>query len=477
MMSHSSSAPTKIITIVGGGFCGALTAVNILRQNPEGNIRIILIDRGTRLGRGLAYGTWDDNFLLNVPAGNMSALPDDPNHFVRFCQDVDPAFNSATFASRRLYGDYLELTLRQACERNAGIMLEKVRGEAIAIRRQQGDDSYRIDLASGRSVQSGQVVLALGHLPPSNPVALTGLHETGIYIANPWDSVALERANGEGPIAILGMGLTALDTLFRLTSSSDTRKIYLVSRHGLFPQSHRFNPKPPAPAGFPSFLENLPSTVRAYVHAVRLEIRKNAIQGGDWRDIINLLRPYTPLIWQRLPLEERTKFLSRAVAYWDIHRHRLAPAAHLRLRSMLDSGQVEAVGGQIQGYEMKGGNVSLKIRQRHTGRLMELDVSRVINCTGPTCNISKVTLPLIAQLRDEGYLQQDPTRIGFEVNDEYRVINRHGEAAENLFYIGPMLKARLWEAIAVPELRIHARRLAERLTGGRFGKEEGNVPS
>ena len=289
MMSNNSSAPTKIITIVGGGFCGALTGVNILRQNPEGNIRIILIDRGTRLGRGLAYGTWDDNFLLNVPAGNMSAFPDDPNHFVRFCQDVDPAFNSATFASRRLYGDYLELTLRQASERNAGIMLEKVRGEAIAIRRQQGDDSYRIDLASGRSIQSGQVVLALGHFPPSNPVAFTGLHETGIYIANPWDFVALERANGEGPIAILGMGLTALDTLFRLTSSSDTRKIYLVSRHGLFPQSHRFNPKPPAPAGFPSFLENLPSTVRAYVHAVRLEIRKNA----DSRR--RLARHYQPL--------------------------------------------------------------------------------------------------------------------------------------------------------------------------------------
>ena len=304
---------------------------------------------------------------------------------------------------------------------------------------------------------------------------LTGLHEAGIYIANPWDSLALQRAHGEGSIAILGMGLTALDTLFRLTSSSDTRKIYLISRHGLFPQPHRFNPKPPAPAGFPSFLENLSPTVQAYVHAVRLEIRKNAAQGGDWRDIINLLRPHTPLIWQRLPLEERKKFLSRAVAYWDIHRHRLAPAAHLRLRGMLDSGQVEAIGGHIQGYEMKGGNVSLTVRQPHTGRLRELDVSRVINCTGPTCNISKVTVPLIVQLRDEGYLQQDSTRIGFEVNDDYRVINRHGQPEENLFYVGPMLKARFWEAIAVPELRLHARRLAELLKNGNSWNKKGKA--
>ncbi|PTR17406.1 putative NAD(P)/FAD-binding protein YdhS [Nitrosospira sp. Nsp2] len=463
-MSDNVSSPTKIITIIGAGFCGALTAVNILRRNPGATVRIVLVDRSTRPGRGLAYGTWDDNFLLNVPAGNMSALPDDPNHFVQFCQNIDPAFNSATFVSRRLYGDYLELTLQQAAEQSGGTPFEQVRGEAVSIRKRPEDDSYQIDLANGRSIRSHQVVLALGHFPPSTPAAISGLHESGVYIGNPWDSVVLERTNGEAPVAILGTGLTAFDVLFRLTISSSTRKVYLISRHGLFPQPHRFNPKPPAAAGFPSFLENLPVTVRAYFHALRLEIRKNAANGGDWRDTINLLRPHTPLIWQRFPVEERKKFLSRAVAYWDIHRHRLAPAAHLRLRNMLKSGQVEAVAGQIQGYEVKGGNVSIRIRERHTGQPKELDVSRLVNCTGPTCDISKVTLPLIAQLRDEGYLKQDPTRLGFEVNDEYQVVDRGGAPADNLFYIGPMLKAGLWEAIAVPELRVHARRLAEFLT-------------
>ena len=85
----------------------------------------------------------------------------------------------------------------------------------------------------------------------------------------------------------------------------------------------------------------------------------------------------------------------------------------------------------------------------------------MINCTGPNCDIGRVTMPLTVQLRNEGYLKQDPTNIGFEGNDDYRVINQQGRPAENLFYIGPMLKARLWEAIAVPELRVHARRLAE----------------
>lgn len=43
--------------------------------------------------RGLANRCWDDNLLLNVPAGNMSALTDEPDHFVTYCQGIDPAFN------------------------------------------------------------------------------------------------------------------------------------------------------------------------------------------------------------------------------------------------------------------------------------------------------------------------------------------------------------------------------------------------
>ena len=85
-MSSVSFLPAKVITIIGAGYSGILTVVNILRQNPGTQVRIVLIDRNTRPGRGLAYRTWDDNFLLNVPAGNMSALTDAPNHFVQFCQ-------------------------------------------------------------------------------------------------------------------------------------------------------------------------------------------------------------------------------------------------------------------------------------------------------------------------------------------------------------------------------------------------------
>ena len=464
-MSNIPSLRAKVITIVGAGYCGALTAVNILRHNPGTRVRIVLVNQSMRMGRGLAYGTWDDNFLLNVPAGNMSALPDDPDHFVRFCQNIDPAFNSATFVSRRLYGDYLESILRQEAEHGSETPLERIHGEVIAVRQRPGE-TYQVDLADGRSIQSGQVILALGHFAPGIPKPVSEVHHSSAYINNPWDAAATERIHGNTPVALLGTGLTAIDVLFRLTSNNDTRKIILISRRGLCPQPHRFNPKPPVSAGFPPFLENLPPTVRAYLRALRREIRKNTDRGGDWRDIINALRSHAPEIWRRLPTQERRKFLSHAVAYWDIHRHRLAPAAHLRLTGMLESGQAEAIAGYIQGYEMNGRNISIHIRKRHTECIRKLDVGQVVNCTGPNCDISRITAPLIVQLRDEGYLQQDPLKLGFEVNDRYQVINRRGYPAKNLFYVGPMLKARYWEAIAVPELRIHVRILAEILVHG-----------
>jgi uncharacterized NAD(P)/FAD-binding protein YdhS len=183
-------------------------------------------------------------------------------------------------------------------------------------------------------------------------------------------------------------------------------------------------------------------------------------QGGDWRDVVNSLRPHTADIWQRLPLAERRRFLRQSVAYWDIHRHRLAPVAHLRLTQMQKSGQVEALAGYVQGYAADASGVTVTLRERGSARTRQIRVAKVVNCTGPNYDITRMHAPLIAQLRDEGYLKQDDLKLGFEVDGEYRVVDAQGHAADGLFYLGPMLKARYWEAIAVPELRGHARRLA-----------------
>ena len=52
---------------------------------------------------------------------------------------------------------------------------------------------------------------------------------------------------------------------------------------------------------------------------------------------------------------------------------------------------------------------------------------------------------------------------GVAVDADGALFGRGGAASHWLHYVGPLLRARDWEATAVPELRVHARRLAERL--------------
>ncbi len=55
--------------------------------------------------------------------------------------------------------------------------------------------------------------------------------------------------------------------------------------------------------------------------------------------------------------------------------------------------------------------------------------------------------------------------------EDYAVIGAAGLPWPALRYLGPLLKARDWEATAVPELRVHARQLAEQLSLALTGSE------
>src|SRR5262245_23607533 len=99
------------IAIIGGGFCGSIAAVNLMRFS-EGPLRVVLVNRGFPVGRGIAYGTRRPEHLLNVAARNMSALADHPNHFLEWLRtrneyaDTPEAVLRETFIPRRVYGDY-----------------------------------------------------------------------------------------------------------------------------------------------------------------------------------------------------------------------------------------------------------------------------------------------------------------------------------------------------------------------------------
>ncbi|TDN95398.1 MULTISPECIES: FAD/NAD(P)-binding protein [Halomonas] len=450
------------IAVVGGGYSGVMTAVNLLSEGTEADTDVCLIEPRARAGRGLAYSIWDDSLLLNVPAGNMSALADDPAHFVNYCRELDPSLNGGSFVSRRLYGDYLEATLAQAVSVSP-LSLRRIHGEVIAVHSGAKGGAFQLELADGATLAADRVVLAPGFLGPQRLPFAQALAGSPRYIENPWDFRAMDAIPPGAPVAIIGTGHTAIDALFRLTSLDDGRPVHLISRHGLLPKAHRTLPQAPLSTGFPSYLENVPATALGLLRALRTEIKRRQRLGQNWRDVLNELRPYTSVLWQRWPLAERRRFLARLRPWWDVHRHRLAPVAAARLHAQLRSGCTQVLAGQITRMTPHAEGVVVSFRERASGALNTLQVAAVVNCTGPEYDIDRSRSVLIEQLRETGLIQADALRLGLEVDDHYRPIGREGEPLPGLFYVGPMLRARYWEAIAVPELRTHTRQVARQL--------------
>src|SRR3954453_22794372 len=82
--------PARRVAVIGAGAAGTLTAIHLLRTAMATGrpLEVQLVERRGQhgLGRGVAYGTQDARHRLNVPAAGMTALPDEPDHFLRWCE-------------------------------------------------------------------------------------------------------------------------------------------------------------------------------------------------------------------------------------------------------------------------------------------------------------------------------------------------------------------------------------------------------
>ena len=206
-----------------------------------------------------------------------------------------------------------------------GISLERVRDEAVSIRvvPSARPPVAVVELASGSTITAAHVVLALGNLPPADPgQADDELSQSDRYEADPWDPALPERVRGERSVLLLGTGLTMVDVALTLGRQPEPESILTVSRQGLLPQKHRRNLAPPN-----RWFELPPSEVNLseLISRIESEVATAQESGGDWRQVIDALRPYTNRIWRRLSEEDREQFVQHLSRRWDIHRHRMAP--------------------------------------------------------------------------------------------------------------------------------------------------------
>lgn len=452
---ESGCSPT--IAIIGGGFAGAVLAAQVLRKSG-GAASVVLIERGPRPGLGVAYGTKCGEHLLNVRAQNMSAYPDDPEHFLRWARlhhslEVKPG----DYLPRRLYGRYVASVLQEEIERYPR-QFTHVQDEAVALERAGGVAEIR--LRSGESVSAGEIVLALGNFPPGDPHLPGRTERSRRYVSNPWASSTRDAAHES--ILLIGSGLTSVDIAIALRERGCAGTVHILSRRGLLPQSHQ------ATAPWPPFWnETSPRTVRGLLRLIRMQVEAAERMGSDWRAVIDSLRPFTQEIWRSLSRQERRRFLRHVRPYWEVHRHRIAPDIASSLATQIQRGQIATHAGRIMEYREDADGVDVTYRDRESGRLKRLRVDQVINCTGPESDCRRIESPLLRDLLRQKLVRPDPLFVGLDATSEGALLDAFGEASDFLYTLGPARKGSLWETTAVPEIRRQAAELADHLLAAR----------
>ncbi|HXZ12706.1 MAG TPA: FAD/NAD(P)-binding protein [Candidatus Sulfotelmatobacter sp.] len=445
------------VAIIGGGFSGSMLAAQLLRIAGR-NFSVVLVERGPVPGPGLAFGTQFEGNLLNVPAKNMSAYPDDPDHFWRWAQrNYKRSVKPDDFLPRALYGQYVASQLREASRSSSG-KLQCIQDEATSLARVDG--KAVLHLASGQTVVADKVVLALGNFPPGELSLAGKTPDCTRYVANPWSSGASLDVIQQNGVLLVGSGLTSVDVAMELRARGFQGAIHILSRRGLLPQSHKATISCPT-----IWSHSSPRTVRGLLREVRLQIRTAEARGSDWRAVIDSLRPVTQQIWRTLPQAEQRRFLRHVRAYWDVHRHRIAERVADRLALEVRNGRIRVLAGRITQYREDADGVEITYRERKSGEKVALRVDRVVNCTGPAIDYRQVASPLLSDLLHKKLARPDQLSLGLDVSSDGALLDPQGRPSDFLYALGPLRKESLWETTAVPEIRVQVSQMAKLLAG------------
>lgn len=457
---------SQTIAIIGAGYSGISVLYGLYQKHAD--VRVLLFEQRDQLAQGAAYSTPDKNHLLNVAAASMTAIADDPNHFVNWLRtthfdDFTPHANvEGQYVPRFIYGRYIRSLLDEVInDANKPMQLEVIQAQVT-------DVAPGFTIKTGaKSYEADQVVLATGNYAPQCICPDLLKLPQGRYIHNPWEYNAIQDLPADKDVVILGTGLTMVDIIVSLRANGHKGNITALSRRGLFPRAHKVH------QAVESFMDktNLPTTACSLMRIVHQKGRALVKAGADWRAVIDSLRPYNALLWQNLSLKEKHRFMRHVRPYWDVLRHRIAPEIFDIVQGAIDQGQLTVRPGRLRAAQIEGDKVACLIKPRGKSEVETIMTDHIINAVGPSGNIKSINDPLLNQLMARGLLSQDPSQLGPLVFDENKSVD---QTSLKCYLHGPMTKAKYWEMIAVPDIRHQTNTLvAKLLENEQYGSTNG----
>ena len=427
------------IAIIGAGFSGSLTALNILRQpNAPGDMRVVLIDPRGTFGPGLAYTVPSPRFKLNVRAKAMGAFPQEPEGFLHWLQRGDKTVSGESFISRQQYGLYLGELVSEAAQREPQRLALKT-DEVVEVTQGPDGSFFTLLLASGEQLEAASVVLAIGN------ILRRGVGDVGTKgaLREPFNPESYRDLDQLRELFILGSSLTAVDVIMESDGRGFKGHYSVVSRNGRFPLPHE-DPASLPSASLPPSWEN-PGTALQLLKT----IRKASRACGSSQPVFDAMRPKIQQMWTNLSTTERRAFLRHLRPFWEIHRHRI-PHEHLQtIRRLQAAGRLTIQAGKVSEISAH----EAVVRLRGCGAKVErLHFDAGFMCAGPEGDIRRIDHPLVASLVAQQLIRPGQLALGLDTEGVPH--------QPNFAVVGPLQKEMLWEITAVRELRERAQQVA-----------------
>jgi len=444
------------VAIIGGGFTGAVVALNLLES--QGISEVTVIEPRPRLGAGLAYSTPDPAHRVNVPAVRLLVHPNEPGAFHAWLESSgalsdDPEAelpDGRRYPRRAVFGQYVQQRLAQAVATPGAAPFRHLHASALAVRPRGA--GYAITLDNGAEHTADIAVLAVSHPAPAVPAPLRAIAAAPKFFANPWVSDLRQRIAPRDKVLIIGTALSTADVIAALEDEGHHNQILAVSRRGLVSRERR--PTLTGPAG--DFTTQPSHTAAALLRRARQEIART----GMWEPVIEALRNQGGAIWAALPVDERRRFLRHLRTMWDVHRYQLAPQLAAILRAKAARGELRMQAARLQTGTYDG---SFHITLRRGDAVTTESFDAIINCTGPDHSTIIQTNPVLASLSAAGLLRPDIHGLGLDTTPNANPINTAGQPVRNLFVAGPLARACAGELMGLPQVTEHAALVAHQV--------------
>jgi uncharacterized NAD(P)/FAD-binding protein YdhS len=167
-----------------------------------------------------------------------------------------------------------------------------------------------------------------------------------------------------------------------------------------------------------------------------------------------------PRLWNCLDVDQRSRFLRHLRPFWEIHRHRMAPAVANAIEHLRREKRLEIVAGSMIAATADADGIDVTFSRRGLSAPRTARVSWVVNCTGPGAHNRHGTHPFLRPLLDAGTICNDELGLGLLTDESGRAIGVSKDARRDLLVAGTLRKATLWESTAVAELRQQAQTIA-----------------